>query len=137
MGGAADDYGRSISLSASGNVYVMGNFYSPSITVDSTILANADNTGNTADIFIAKLDTVMTIGINEAANSGNGILVFPNAATNELRIENAEFRIESIDIYDAVGKRILHRSLQKENNALIDISLLSAGIYFVQLRNDK
>jgi hypothetical protein len=53
-GGTASEEGTSTCNDASGNVYVMGNFYSPTITFGTIILTNEDNSGNTSDIFIAK-----------------------------------------------------------------------------------
>jgi hypothetical protein len=55
-GGADSDYGSSVSTDASGNVYMSGNFNSLTITFGSTTLTNADNTGNSQDIFIVKYD---------------------------------------------------------------------------------
>jgi hypothetical protein len=53
-GGAKDDNSYSISTDSIGNAYITGNFRSNSATFGTTILTNADNTGNTSDIFIAK-----------------------------------------------------------------------------------
>ncbi len=55
-GGTRDDVSYSVSADASGNVFVTGSFLSPSISFGSTTLFNADPTGNTDDIFIAKYD---------------------------------------------------------------------------------
>ncbi|MGD0710352.1 MAG: T9SS type A sorting domain-containing protein [Bacteroidales bacterium] len=56
-GGANSDGANSIALDASGNIYVAGWFYSSSITFGYYALINADNTGNTSDLFVAKFNT--------------------------------------------------------------------------------
>ena len=53
-GGAGEDDGQSVATDANGNVYVTGYFKSATITFGTITLTNADNTGNTTDIFIAK-----------------------------------------------------------------------------------
>jgi hypothetical protein len=55
-GGTTDDGALSVTTNSSGNIYITGYFDSPSITFGSTILTNADTSGNTPDIFLAKYD---------------------------------------------------------------------------------
>ena len=56
-GGTSTDYAYSITVDANGNSFITGYFDSPSIIFGSTTLTNADNTGNTGDIFIVKYNT--------------------------------------------------------------------------------
>ncbi len=55
-GGTSPDYSYSVNADAGGNVYITGEFKSSTITFGSTTLTNADPSGNTFDIFIAKYD---------------------------------------------------------------------------------
>ncbi len=55
-GGIRADLGSSITTDASGNVYALGYFKSPTIVFGSTTLTNADNTGNTYDMYLVKYD---------------------------------------------------------------------------------
>jgi len=52
VGGTSDDFGRSISVDASGNSYITGGFSGPTITFGATTFTNLGN----EDIFIAKYD---------------------------------------------------------------------------------
>jgi hypothetical protein len=56
-GGSSRDYTGGIATDVSGNIYVAGSFYSTSINFGTITLTNADNTGNTQDIFIVKYDS--------------------------------------------------------------------------------
>jgi hypothetical protein len=60
-GGNASDIGYSVATDTSGNVFVTGSFKSPTITFGATTLTNAENTGNSNDIFIAKYDAAGTV----------------------------------------------------------------------------
>ncbi|HLG35816.1 MAG TPA: T9SS type A sorting domain-containing protein, partial [Bacteroidia bacterium] len=60
-----------------------------------------------------------------------------NPATNELKIQSAALRIESIDVYDLLGEKILHRTLDGESKALLDVRTLPAGVYFVTVRDEQ
>ena len=55
-GGTFSESCLSVTNDDSGNVYISGYFTSPTITFGSTTLINADNSGNSCDIFIAKYD---------------------------------------------------------------------------------
>jgi len=55
-----DDYGYGISMDASDNIYVTGNFSSPTIIFDSIILTNSNGIGDNYAFFIAKIGTCIT-----------------------------------------------------------------------------
>jgi len=134
VGGTNMDWGQSIVLDAADKVYVTGAFSSPSISFGTTTLIN----GGSLDMFIAKLDTLtIPTGINEAVNIENGVFVFPNPAGSELRITNVEFRIESVEVFDVLGQKYNSAFDILNSELTIDVSSLSAGIYFIKVRTEK
>ena len=60
-GGAFGNRGYCVATDANGNVFVTGYFYNPTISFGSFTLTNADNSGNTNDIFIVKYDSSGTV----------------------------------------------------------------------------
>jgi len=77
------------------------------------------------------------LGIEDMGNDQN-IVIYPNPTTGELKIENGELKIENVEIYDVYGRRqkiILNSQFSILNS--IDISHLSAGIYFIQIETEK
>ncbi|MBI3501612.1 MAG: T9SS type A sorting domain-containing protein [Bacteroidetes bacterium] len=84
-GDILNERGFSIRNDASGNSYVTGMFYSPSITFGSFTLNNADNAGNTPDVFVVKYDASGNALWAQSAgglNNDNGFSVFPDASGN-------------------------------------------------------
>jgi len=57
IGGAYSEKGLGICTDTCSNIYIIGCFYSPTITIGSTILTNTDNSGSTSDIYICKYDS--------------------------------------------------------------------------------
>ncbi|HYV93475.1 MAG TPA: SBBP repeat-containing protein [Chitinophagales bacterium] len=86
IGGTSYDYAQSIVLDALGNVYMTGYFSSASISFGSTTLTNANNSGNYADIFVAKLDTELATGYNEMENLDKSMFLFPNPASDKITL---------------------------------------------------
>ncbi len=60
-GGNVSDESVSIAKDASGNVFICGKFYSPSITFGTFTLTNLDNSGTTADVFLVKYNSAGSV----------------------------------------------------------------------------
>jgi hypothetical protein len=68
---------------------------------------------------------------------GNSFSIFPNPASNELRIENAALKIEGIEVYDVFGKELFSQISNLKSQISVDTSQLSPGIYFVTITNSE
>jgi len=87
-----------------------------------------------------KLRGVSVLGIDDQDND-QGIVIYPNPTTGELRIRiadqarnDSELGIKGIEIFDVYGKKHDSTNAQKhEEEIVINISHLSAGMYFVQI----
>jgi len=94
----------------------------------SYINANNTNTG-----FIP-IDLVNVLSVSDFKFSD--VKIYPNPTTGQLTIDNGEWTINSVELYDVVGKKqfsIIHCPLSIEK---IDISHLQKGIYFVKIKTD-
>jgi hypothetical protein len=74
------------------------------------------------------------IGISDITKDNSSIKLYPNPTTGELRIENEELRIENVEVYDIYGKKLSsHHLIPTSSHHLINISHLTAGMYFVNI----
>ncbi|MCL1969632.1 MAG: T9SS type A sorting domain-containing protein [Bacteroidetes bacterium] len=62
------------------------------------------------------------------------IKIYPNPSGGELRVLNGELRVEHIEIYDTYGKKVGVVPISSET--VVDISHLSAGVYFIKIRTE-
>ena len=60
--------------------------------------------------------------------------IYPNPVKSQLIIENEEGKIESVEIYDMIGKVVTNFQLSTFNSQLnIDVSHLAKGVYFLKV----
>jgi hypothetical protein len=63
------------------------------------------------------------------------ISIYPNPTSNLLTIQNQNgLDIESVSLYDALGRKVMENT---EATELIDVSNLTAGIYFIHITTDR
>ena len=131
VGGSADEYSPRVAYDQFGNVYVTGYFYSPVISFGTDDLYNM----GFDDIFLAKLEGGAVTAMENIAYDKE-ITISPNPATNEIKIQSAEFKVESVEIYDVMGEKLPCAPLSSRRGAggeVIDVSSLASGIYFLRI----
>jgi uncharacterized repeat protein (TIGR01451 family) len=73
---------------------------------------------------------VETLGTNAFQNTASG--VYPNPANDKLTVIS-DANIQAVAIFDVSGKQIQAAQFQKLRSAVVDVSGLQAGIYFVRI----
>jgi len=76
-------------------------------------------------------------GVGVSENEMSGIRVYPNPTTGELIIDNGQWTIENVEVFDIYGRKqkiIVNYQLSIINS--INISHLSAGMYFIKIRTE-
>ncbi|MDR0793968.1 MAG: S8 family peptidase [Chitinophagaceae bacterium] len=78
--------------------------------------------------------------LNIDENLSSRISIYPNPTTGELRIESGELRVRSVEVFDVYGRNVgINTSICSENwrdENVINISHLSAGVYFLKLSTE-
>jgi len=129
--GMDSDEANSVATDALGNVYLAGSFISPTLTLGSIVLTNANPSAIYPDLFLAKLDNLE--GIDELSNPLN-ILLSPNPATDNITITiPGKAKLEILNINGQIMKTIIPES----HVTSIDIEDFSCGVYIVRVITDK
>ena len=77
-------------------------------------------------------------GIQDIGND-SGITIYPNPATDKIKIENLVLNKTSeaiLFIYDLQGQLVLQQPIQQEK-PVVDVSSMKKGVYFLQIRDEK
>jgi len=101
-------------------------------TFNFTVQAT-NSAGNDTKALSIKIEDGVGVLENEMGN----ISIYPNPTTGELTIKNGKLTIDEVNIFDIYGKNVLSNHLiTSSSNHLINISHLSAGIYFIKIRTE-
>ena len=74
-----------------------------------------------------------TININEFEKEKD-FIIYPNPANSYAVVESSKLMVESVDVYDVMGKLVKSFSLNDANDSFkIDVSDLQSGIYFLKV----
>ena len=77
--------------------------------------------------------TTGTVGIVDVL--AGKIILYPNPATNEFKVESGELKIKSVEITDLTGKIIVNCKLSISNS--IDVSTFADGTYLVRIITEQ
>ena len=64
-----------------------------------------------------------------------GLVVYPNPTSDVLHIASENQPINSIAVYDILGKQYISIEQINSENTRIDLSGLSQGVYFIKINN--
>lgn len=107
---------------------VAGTFYYTITVTDS------DGCNGTSDSSTVIVNLCTGITEHDLAQEIN---IYPNPANEVVRVEGLEFSVESVlMIVDVLGKEVLRADFNSVNQS-IDISELSAGIYFLKVNHNS
>jgi len=128
-GGDESDWGKDVTTSGSGNIYVTGSFYSPEIFFGDIKIVNTSN--NYYDLYIAKISSSTGISDNYFQSTYD---IYPNPANDIITI-NTPAPV-NVEITSIAGQCVLKTEVTADN-ATIDISNLTPGVYLVRIKTDE
>ncbi len=74
--------------------------------------------------------------IKNVSTFNDEIVIYPNPATDQIRIDVVSNETVDISVFDISGKLILEKEITQNKN-LVDVSYLNKGIYFIQAKADN
>ena len=74
----------------------------------------------------------------ENISGSEEISIYPNPAGRELKVQSSKFKVESIEVFDMVGKNLFSQQLKanSQKQAVLDVSKLQSGIYFLRVKTE-
>lgn len=82
-----------------------------------------------------------TVGIEQNENYIDNIIVYPNPATEVIKIKSKidqELNIEELNLYNSVGQLVFQKTVRDNNSIIeIDVSLFPNGLYFLNISSNK
>jgi hypothetical protein len=99
------------------------------VMLSDTTITNACKTRlDSVWVEVRKCNTSLSPQITD-----NSVKVYPNPATNEIKIESERDKIAHVTIYDIAGKaQDIVDKARKEVSVILNIDKLATGIYFIE-----
>ena len=103
---------------------------------DVYVVTEDDHVSPSLQALPTKIDvtTSSVLGI-EAVTLKNAVILYPNPFNDKLNIKASNANIESVLLFDILGKQIDNVELQEDNS--LDMSNLNSGIYLLKVTTDK
>jgi hypothetical protein len=136
IGGIYDDWGSGICTDVNGDILIAGLFKSPSLIFDMDTLTNFSSNGNTSDIFVAKLNGVVT----DVPNTKNNLSfnVYPNPSYGKFYLIIDKIEKGIIEFFNILGDKIYETNIDSKTSKYeIDLSNQPKGIYFVKIISEQ
>ena len=137
MGGIYNDWGSSISLDASSNIYTAGNFYDNVDFDPNAGVFNLNTDTIIGSFFIQKMSQA-TVGLKEN-EMFNNISIYPNPTSQFLNIVSNSSIINKmqLQILNSLGQIVFNDEICTTNSK-INIENYPSGMYFIKLiQKDK
>ncbi|MEP7169486.1 MAG: choice-of-anchor B family protein [Bacteroidota bacterium] len=79
------------------------------------------------------------LSINESPTDKYNLLVYPNPFKDDLKINNAQLKINTVMIYDMTGRKVfdIEKSKLKNETLTLNLSLLQQGTYILKVISDE
>lgn len=105
-------------------------------TPDGKILlaGELNTTDSGANFFLAQIDNSKALGLDKLDK--NWVSIYPNPVKDILNIQLKDNSATVLTVYTILGKQVLKRNISQLNTT-ISLDHLSAGIYLVNINNDK
>jgi len=119
-----------VSVDTKGDVYVAGQFSSPTIIFGSDTLVNDTNNG-TNDVYIAKFGTPTSTNVSNINTAPTLMTVYPNPTSGNVHFSGVQTRY-TLQIYDVLGETISSSTVDRDNYA-VNLSGKAKGMYFYRV----
>jgi len=83
------------------------------------------------------LDASNLLAVKNIEKQENTISIYPNPTYGQLIIDNGQLIMKSIEVYDVVGRKIIYVTDIQNNNFVLDIANLRAGLYILKINTGE
>jgi len=136
FGGTGEDATSTMALDNSGDLYLTGYFYSPTVSFETTTgTTTFSNPGGNPDAFIVKLDKMINSGVDNLVHT-RGILIYPNPANDVLVVSfpTGTGKEMNVNITDLSGKIVYTATPTQTERFEINTANLAEGVYFINIQ---
>lgn len=131
-GGSKNDGYGGISVDVSGDIYISGNFWSPSVVFGNDTVTNASY--DTSDIFLAKLKGSITTNVEKMAKTGICVSEYPNPMCKQATwCADKNLSGATLTLYNVFGQMVKQINNISGHSVTLNRDNLPTGVYLYRL----
>ncbi len=123
--------GTQSNVAVAKGIWTAGDFIDPSVNPPYEYIGNGVQSGGGAENGTAFWQTLLSVETFEAESTFS---IAPNPASTVINIKfSTNLNNGSIALYDMLGKQVLIKDLNGNNEEILDVSNLTNGIYLLKI----
>ena len=113
-----------------------GTVYLLKVWMEDTSTSAKNNTENGTFTLTANESSVLSV--DDFSEESTQLLVYPNPAISNISIELSNNQVfQKVEVFSILGDKIITQKTRNKSKISVDISNLSAGIYFINAKTDN
>ena len=109
------------------------------ITDNMTLIVETSDLPGSGNIVEAGFDQFIVRGLpdNVTITEDSNLKIFPNPATDVIQLDHKDANISTVDIFNALGQKVMNFAPIATNTLAINVSSLTTGTYVVAVKLDN
>ena len=97
----------------------------------------SQNNQSETGTFTLEVNETSVLSLNNSLNEGTKINLYPNPATQFIKISSPVFTVDKVEVFNVIGKRVIFKNAILKKEITLNSSTLSKGIYLIKITSNN
>ncbi|MDD7915400.1 T9SS type A sorting domain-containing protein [Polaribacter ponticola] len=97
----------------------------------------SQNNQSETGTFTLEVNETSVLSLNNSLNDDTKINLYPNPATQFIKISSPVFTVDKVEVFNVIGKRVIFKNAILKKEITLNSSTLSKGIYLIKITSNN